>query len=92
MVSRNRWTNDRWSPARDGFTVSVMSPAQVAVLLAGLLVAGAGSAILNNWRGAAIVWGRFDELFPPHLRTPAPFAGASLYALGATMSLLPLLA
>ena len=69
-----------------------MSPVQVLVLLAGLAVAGSGSAILNNWRGAAVAWGRFDDLFPPHLRTPAPVAGASLFALGATMSLLPLLA
>ena len=53
-------------------------------------MAGAGSAILNNWRGAAVVWARFDELFPPVYRTPAPFAGSALFALGATMSLLPL--
>jgi len=69
-----------------------MSPAQVLALLAGLLVAGAGAAILNNWRGAAVAWGRFDDLFPSELRTPAPFAGAAVFSLGATMSLLPLLA
>jgi hypothetical protein len=69
-----------------------MSPVQIAVLFGGLLVAAAGSAILNNWRGAAVAWGRFDGLFPPHLQTPAPVAGASLFALGATMSLLPVLA
>ena len=69
-----------------------MSPVQIAVLFGGLLVAAAGSAILNNWRNAAVAWGRFDELFPPHLQTPAPVAGPSLFALGATMSLLPLLA
>jgi hypothetical protein len=72
------------------FTVGAVSPEQVFVLLSGLAVAGAGSAIINDWRGAAVVWTRFDELFPPVLRTPAPFAGAALYALGATMSLLPL--
>jgi hypothetical protein len=65
---------------------------QMIFLLAGLAVAGAGSAILNDWRGAALAWERFDEQFPPHLQTPAPFAGISLFALGATMSLLPLLA
>ena len=69
-----------------------MSPAQLAAMLAGLFVAGFGSAILNNWRSAAVAWARFDELFPLVYRTPAPVAGASLFALGATMSLLPLLA
>ena len=69
-----------------------MSPVQITVLFAGLLVAASGSAILNNWRGAAVVWSHFDDRFPSHLRTPAPAAGASLFALGATMSLLPLLA
>ena len=68
-----------------------MSPEQVLSLLTGLVVAGAGSAILNNWRDAAVVWTRFDELFPPAIRTPAPFAGTSLFVLGATLSLLPLL-
>jgi hypothetical protein len=69
-----------------------MAAVQVIVLFAGLAVAGCGSAILNDWRGAALAWERFDALFPPHLQTPAPFAGVSLFALGATMSLLPLLA
>jgi hypothetical protein len=69
-----------------------MVAVQTIFLLAGLAVAGAGSAILNDWRGAALAWSRFDELFPPHLQTPAPFAGISLFTLGGTMSLLPLLA
>lgn len=69
-----------------------MAALQMIVLLAGLAVAGYGSAILNDWRGAALAWDRFDALFPPQLQTPAPQAGASLFALGATMSLLPLLA
>ena len=69
-----------------------MSPVQLIVALGGLFVAGAGSAILNNWRGAALAWDRFDAQFPPHLQTPSPYAGASLFALGATLSLLPLLA
>jgi hypothetical protein len=68
-----------------------MSAVQVVVLFAGLFVAAAGTAILNDWRGAAVAWARFDEAFPPPLRTPAPFAGTALWALGATMSLLPLL-
>jgi hypothetical protein len=69
-----------------------MAALQMIVLLAGLAVAGAGSAILNDWRGAALAWERFDGQFPEHLQTPAPFAGISFFALGATMSLLPLLA
>jgi hypothetical protein len=68
-----------------------MSPLQVIVLFAGLAVAGFGSAVLNDWRGAAVAWTRFDERFPPVYQTPAPVAGASLFALGATMSLLPLI-
>ena len=68
-----------------------MSPLQVLIVFVGVALAGSGTAILNDWRGAATAWARFDERFPPVYRTPAPFAGSSLYALGATMSLLPLL-
>ena len=74
-----------------GITVVAMSPEQAMLALIGLGVSGWGSAILNDWRGAALAWERFDAQFPPHLQTPAPFAGVSLFALGATMSLLPLL-
>ena len=69
-----------------------MSPVHLIALAFGLAVAGLGSAILNDWRGAAVVWERFDGAFPEVYRTPAPYAGASFFALGATMSLLPLLA
>jgi hypothetical protein len=69
-----------------------MATASMIALLTGLAVAAYGSAIINNWRGAAVAWERFDAQFPVHLQTPAPVAGISLYALGATMSLLPLLA
>ena len=69
-----------------------MSSLQFIVPLVGLAVAAFGSAILNDWRGAALAWDRFDSRFPEVYRTPAPYAGISLFALGATMSLLPLLA
>ena len=64
---------------------------QSLLVLSGLLFAGVGQAVLNDWRSAATVWARWDERFPPATRTPPALAGTWLLMLGSALVLLPML-
>ena len=64
---------------------------QTVVIFLGLFFAGAGHAVLHDWRGAADLWEDLDGRFPAIMRTPAELAGPLLVACGAACVTAPML-
>ena len=66
-------------------------PMQTLVMFLGLFFAGAGHAVLHDWRGAAALWEDLDGRFPEGMQTPANLAGPLLVACGAACVAAPIL-
>ena len=64
---------------------------QTLVIVLGLLLAGAGHAVLHDWRGAVATWEDLDGRFPELMRTPSELAGPLLMACGAACVTAPML-
>jgi hypothetical protein len=64
---------------------------QTLVILLGLFLAGAGHAVLHDWRGAAALWEHLESRLPPAMQTPTELVGPLLLSCGAAVVTAPML-